>query len=493
MCANGGPQNIASGEGEPCDLSLSGCYHGTMVAGVAAGHDANAPGGELSGVARGASIASFRVTVKLAGQFMSFALVDLQAALDYINSHLSTVPLNTLAAVNVSLRYLVSNSRTACGTTYPQVKNATDTLRSHNIAVVGATGNDGYNDRMAFPACIPGVIAVGATTKSDQVWVQSNYASDIDLHAPGTGQTNANPAPDGIFLGMAALLPGQPSTTAYSDHFDDGNGTYYYNVGTSLAAPHVAGAFAVLRQAVAGSTVDSNLSDLKRTATAIQTTRSGGVVVNALRININLAADKTPPTAPTNVKAEGTSSGITVTWTASTDANNIKNYSVFRRAAYNASWGSAYATVTSSPFSETVSSGTAYEYYVVANDNAGNSSANSASDIGVAVAFTEDPVGSTFVYGRHMSQLRQAIDGLRAFTGLNHIWTDYSPLTGPILASVYTDNSTGIIPALNGARTVLGLGNFAYHNRPDNTPVPTPASNGLILSDHVQQIRDAVR
>lgn len=81
--------------------------------------------------------------------------------------------------------------------------------------------------------------------------------------------------------------------------------------------------------------------------------------------------DTTAPTVPGGVSANVTSTtSVTVSWTASTDAVGVVGYDVFRNGALLASVGTATSYVDN-----TVATGSIYKYAVRAKDGAGNTSA----------------------------------------------------------------------------------------------------------------------
>jgi chitodextrinase len=88
--------------------------------------------------------------------------------------------------------------------------------------------------------------------------------------------------------------------------------------------------------------------------------------------------DRTNPTLPTNLTAVANSSSqITLTWTASTDAGGLKGYNIYKvgtAAPLNAT------PQTGTTFTHTgLTANTAYTYQIEAIDNAGNKSAKTAS------------------------------------------------------------------------------------------------------------------
>ena len=118
--------------------------------------------------------------------------------------------------------------------------------------MVVAAGNDSSEQRAApvgFPACIEGFISVGAVTKSGSVADYSNSGPTLDLMAPGSG--------------------------IQSSVVETGSDRYGRMSGTSMAAPHVAAAMALLKQAAPHRPVEDLLGMLKSTGRSIWDSRSG--------------------------------------------------------------------------------------------------------------------------------------------------------------------------------------------------------------------------
>lgn len=253
MCPNNATFSSAPGSGMPC-TNFAVCEHGTHVAGIAAGGEMLAypvgtpPPGPVAGVAPGASLISIQVFTKITFNGVSQiggSTADTVAALDYVNATLA--PAHPLAAVNLSIGTL---SPSICDNNLGKL--SVDNLTSKKIAVIAASGNNGIkntlinNGHIVWPACLPPVIAVGATDSADNVWSASNSNAEVDLLAPG--------------VAVKSSVPG---------------GGYATRGGTSMAAPHVAGAWAVLRAVDPSATVASLFSHLGTTGKDVSDAANG--------------------------------------------------------------------------------------------------------------------------------------------------------------------------------------------------------------------------
>ena len=259
LCPNGAEEQIGPGAGAPCPLEAEGCWHGTHVAGIAAG---NGTPSDLPiwGVGKGASIMAIQVFSRInrfvdcggAPPCLGAYTSDILAALERVYLLRTTY---AFAAVNMSLGGGLFSS--PCdGEEY---KPFIDNLRAAGIATVVAAGNDGSTDQLSAPACVSTAVSVGATTKDDQVAYFSNVAPFLSLFAPGDE--------------IISSYPG---------------GEFAVSSGTSMAAPHVTGAWAVLKQAAPDASVDEVLRALNDTGVKITDTRAGTGTTRP-RIQVDMA------------------------------------------------------------------------------------------------------------------------------------------------------------------------------------------------------------
>ena len=260
FCTEGVRESILPGSGKPCPSNFSDCFHGTAMAGIAAGY-----GEEFSGVAREAQIIAVQVFSQCGDDCIDSSDSDWVAGLERV-MELSTG--FDIAAVNLSFGAFVSAEEN-CDTRFPAIKATMDNLLEIGITPVAASGNERSSEAINFPACISGVVSVGSVdgignaTTPEQVSSFSNSSPLLDLLAPGRG--------------INTSVPG--------DGFDSFNGT-------SLAAPHVSGAWAVLRSKAPNATVPELLNLLKRTGIPVTDSRNGLVKP---RIQLDAALDAVLP------------------------------------------------------------------------------------------------------------------------------------------------------------------------------------------------------
>lgn len=265
LCPGGLTSSTTAGSGVDCDTSISGCGHGTHVAGISSGS---------SGVARRGQL----IAIQVFSRFNStqYCGASTPCVLTYTSDYIkglervfSLRSIYNIAAVNMSLGGGQYTSE--CDISESATKAAIDNLRSAGVATIIASGNNRYTNSISAPACISSAISVGSTWAgtgsfcasndgvNDTVACYSNSASFLDLLAPGSNINSSVPT-----------------------------NTYGNKHGTSMAAPHVAGCWALLKSAVPAASVATIENALKITGKPITDTRNN---ITKPRIDCKAALD----------------------------------------------------------------------------------------------------------------------------------------------------------------------------------------------------------
>ncbi len=263
--------------------------HGTFVAGVVGERTNNGVG--LTGVAYGSSIMPVRV-LNQSGEGAESTIAD---GIRYAVGHGAKV-------INLSLEFPLGRVRSA--SQIPLIVQAVNFALRRRVVVVAAAGNDNA-PRIAFPAAIPGVISVAATTKDGCVASYTNSGPDLDLVAPGGGDDavmSSDPAchPNRVLPPVYQMTLSDPPYAGLPGSFSRFGYPGVY-VGTSMSAPEVSGAAAlVIASRVLGPdpTPTQVLGRLERTATPLPV----GAAVPNLRYGFGLvdagaATARTPAVA----------------------------------------------------------------------------------------------------------------------------------------------------------------------------------------------------
>jgi subtilisin family serine protease len=229
-CDFGSGVNIVDPSAQPMDDN----EHGTHVSGTIAGRG---KGGPL-GVAPKATL----IPVKVLDAQGSGNLSDIIKGINWATSA-------GVDVINMSL---------GGPTGSPALQRAVKAAISAGIVVVCAAGNSGPNpDTVGFPAGYPGVIAVAASDKNDQVAKFSSRGDAVAFIAPG--------------VAILSTIPGG-GTASLS--------------GTSMAAPHVAGlaALAVERGARGSSGTRAAFSAAATKLAGLASTEQGDGMIDAAKL-----------------------------------------------------------------------------------------------------------------------------------------------------------------------------------------------------------------
>jgi hypothetical protein len=197
---------------------------------------------------------------------------------------------------------------------------------------------------------------------------------------------------------------------------------------------------------------------------------NGSVTVSAIAAPANLVAT-----------ASGTSS-VNVTWNHPAGASSWE--------VWRSSFGSEFAFVanrTGLPFyiDTNVAADTTY-LYQVRGVNGADASAFSAIDPATTVAFTDDPIAamSTSVKAIHFTQLRTAVNAMRAAASLGALASDPTVTAGGI---VRAHHITDLRAGLDEARTLIGLAALSYTD-------PTLTIGATAVKEtHVTELRNGVK
>jgi subtilisin family serine protease len=241
---------MTSRNGGPADTDPNG--HGTHLAGIVAATAGNGRGG--SGIAPGVRILPVRVLDAQGAGYSSHVAAGIVWATD-----------NGAAVINLSL-----GGPIASGAQQEAIAYAV----SRGVLVVGAAGNNhgtGGVDVAQYPAAFADVLAVAAVTPESQPATFSTRGDYVDLAAPGTMITSTYPGD-----------------------------RYASFSGTSMAAPFVAGAAALLEGL--RDMTPAQLSDVLR-ASAVDVAQAGadpatGAGLVSLPRAVDAVAGPSAPAAP---------------------------------------------------------------------------------------------------------------------------------------------------------------------------------------------------
>jgi hypothetical protein len=178
-----------------------------------------------------------------------------------------------------------------------------------------------------------------------------------------------------------------------------------------------------------------------------------------------------------NLVATGASTpSVSLTWTSL----SVDHFEIWRNGAFLAT--SPVASYTDS----SVSANSVYVYRVLAVDSGNNDSPFTNADLATTMLFTNDPIlaNTTLIRAAHVTELRQAVNSLRAITALAPFtFADPSLLNVPIRAVHIEQLRTALAQGLSA----LGFSSPAFTD-----PILTTNVTKMRAS-HVQELRTAMK
>ncbi|MFC1686063.1 S8 family serine peptidase [Nanoarchaeota archaeon] len=274
------------GENDNDPMDLEG--HGSHVAGIVA-----ASGTHL-GIANNAKIAMAKVFDDAGSASRS----NMVAGIDWCvanatNYNISVISISMgLCAVPDCSEWILVDDY--CDSAYTDFRDAIDAAVAKNISVTISTGNAGNKTHIGSPSCIQSAIPVASSTKADAVSSFSNRNNMTTLFAPGS------------------LINSTRWNLGACDPLCSCAGDYMVCSGTSMAAPMVAGAIAIINQFLDLTSQQRTPSQIESAlnSTGVTIDDSGGSGLNYSRIDVFgavLSFDNTNPEvnliSPTNSSA----------------------------------------------------------------------------------------------------------------------------------------------------------------------------------------------
>lgn len=408
-----GGYNSISGAGgggilgdQSCDINNTACYddegHGTHVAGIVASDNDT-----YRGVAPDAKI----VAIKACNSGGSCNGSDVIAGIDWCTNNASKF---NISVISMSLG-TTSTYTNYCDDDYTDFRDVINTAVGQNISVVVAAGNNNPNDNViSSPACVQNATPIGAV--DDDVITYNRAPNMVELLAPGVSI----------------------KSTLWSGEV----GGFGEKSGTSMSAPHAAGAFALINQyrrlegsrRLTPAEIEDALNDTgKAIADDSNTYR---------RINIYAAILDLDSVAPTiNITYPANNSETNTSWVLiNITSNEILTSAILEINNTNQTMN---GSVLDWYFNKTNLTRASYSYKVYGNDSAGNIGVSETRIININNTIPTQPTLNLPLNNSYRDV---------NWTLLN--WTAFDDDNDTVTCYVYGDNTTAASNLINATANI---------------------------------------
>lgn len=247
----------ANDPGDLCDPTIpfaEDSFHGTHVAGTIGAAMSNNTAG-VAGGAWNVKIVPVRALGKCGGR-----LTDINDAIRWAGGLVPAIDAEGNEVWNANPADIINLSIGLFEFCPASLQEAINAVSERGVVVVSAAGNARIDTRYYSPGGCQNVISVAAGDARGQIAPYSNFGDGVDILAPGgdlSRDDNGDGRPDGVLSTRLAGNCFDPVTnTPVSTCF------YAFEQGTSMAAPHVSAALALIKsrdQSLMGSALSDVL------------------------------------------------------------------------------------------------------------------------------------------------------------------------------------------------------------------------------------------
>jgi len=229
----------ADDSGDRCGTATENSYHGTHVAGTIGATATN----DRVGVAGGAwqvTVVPVRVLGRCGGE-----LADIVSGIRWAAGIAPAIGQGGTQIVNANPADIINMSLTLQAPCPASMQAAIDAATQAGSVVVVAAGNKANQASLYAPANCANVVVVGANDARGGLAFYSNFGPEVDILAPGGdvfADSDGDGKPDGV-------LSTRATQSGCYDPLDQSSTTrcyYSFLQGTSMAAPHVSAALALI-------------------------------------------------------------------------------------------------------------------------------------------------------------------------------------------------------------------------------------------------------